>query len=122
MLLDDTDVFRGSTTDVECGTAVDGTRPRASYEEGGCPAILGRCPGWDEARLRVYVEGGEVVAVTLGTFGFKAGGGTTSGSWVGPAAGLAAGANALDRLREIVPMVVDSLIKGGGAIISERVE
>jgi hypothetical protein len=120
--LDDTDVFRGSTTDVECGTAVDGARPRASYEEGGCPAVLGRCPGCDEARLRMYVDGGEVVEVTLGTFGFKARGGTTSGSWDEPTAGLAAGANALDRLREIVPIVVESLIKGGGAIISERVE
>jgi hypothetical protein len=51
LLLDDTDAFRGSTTDVECGTAIDG--PGASNEGGGNPAILGRCPGCDEARLRV---------------------------------------------------------------------
>jgi len=37
-------------------------------------------------------------------------------------AGLVAGANAFDRLCEIVPKVVESLIKGGGLIISERVE
>jgi hypothetical protein len=60
--------------------------------------------------------------VTLGSFGFRVGGGNASGNWATPAAGLASGAKIFDRLWEIVPIVVESLIRGGGAMISERVE
>jgi hypothetical protein len=60
--------------------------------------------------------------VTLGNFGFKVGEGKPSGSWAGPKAGLASGAEPFDRLWEMVPIVVESLIRGGGVIISDRVE
>jgi len=59
--------------------------------------------------------------VALGGFGFKAGGGAASGSWIGPTAGLVGGADVFDRLWEMVPKLVDSLIKGA-VMISERVE
>jgi len=80
MLLEDTDDFRGSTTDVECGTAVDRGCTTASYEAGSNAARFGRCPGCEEARLRVWLGSGALVAVALGTFGLKAGGGTASAS------------------------------------------
>jgi hypothetical protein len=64
-----------------------------------------------------------VVAPALGIFGFKAsGGGAASEGWFKPTAGLVAGAEVFDRLWEIVPEVVESLIKSGGVMISERVE
>ena len=97
MLLDDMDVFRGRTTDVECDTTVDGGRTGASYEDGGNPVVLGRCPGCDEARLRVYASGGVLVVVVLGIFGFEVGG-TASGGWTEPTAELIGGADDFDRL------------------------
>jgi hypothetical protein len=60
--------------------------------------------------------------VTLGNFGFNVGGGGASGSRAEPTVGLASGADPLDRLWEMVPIVVKSFIRGGGVIISERVE
>ena len=60
--------------------------------------------------------------MTLGNFGFKVGGGNASGSCAEATAGLASGANPFDRLWEMVPIVVESLIRGGGVIASERVE
>jgi len=54
LLEEDTDDFRGSRTDVECGTAVDGGCTEASYEAGSNAARFGRCcPGCEVARLRV---------------------------------------------------------------------
>jgi hypothetical protein len=98
LFLDDTEALRGSMTDVECGTAVDGGCPGVSYEGDSNAAMFGRCPGCDDARLRVYVGSDELVVVALGRIGFKAGGGTASGSGVGLTAGLVAGADAFDLL------------------------
>ncbi len=58
----------------------------------------------------------------LGSLDFEVGGGNASGSWVTPAAGLASGADPFDRLWEMVPIVVESLIRGGGLTTSERTE
>jgi hypothetical protein len=116
------DDFRGRTTDVECDTTVDGGRAGASYEGGGNPAMLGRCPGCDEARLRVYAGGGVLVVLRLDGFDFKVGGDTTSGGCTEPTAELVGGADVFDRRWEMVPIVVELLIRAGEGIISERVE
>jgi hypothetical protein len=60
--------------------------------------------------------------VTLGGFGFRVGGGKASGNSATPTAGFASSVENFDRLWEMVPIVVESLIRGGGAMISERVE
>ena len=60
--------------------------------------------------------------VTLGSFGFRVGGGDASGNSATPTAGFASGVEPFDRLWEMVPIVVESLIRGGGPMISERVE
>jgi hypothetical protein len=65
----------------------------------------------------VYAVGGVLVT---DDFGFK-GGGNTSRGCTEPMAGLVGGADAFDRLWEIVPIVVELLIRAG-VIISERVE
>lgn len=84
--------------------------------------MLGRCPGCDEARLRAYDAGGTLV-VRLGIFGFRFGGSTTSADWMGlEVETIAGGADAFDRLWEIVPIVVELLIREGGEMISERIE
>ena len=59
--------------------------------------------------------------VTLGGFAFKVEGGNASGNWATPE-GLASGAEIFDRLWEIVPIVVESLIRGGGGMTSGRGE
>ena len=59
--------------------------------------------------------------VTLGSFGFRVEGGNASGNSATPTAGVGSGVESFDRLWEMVPIVVESLIKVG-AMISERVE
>jgi hypothetical protein len=57
------------------------------------------------------VGGDEFNVVTLGSLGcFKVEGGKPSGNWATPEAGLASGAEIFDRLWEMVPIVVESLI------------
>ena len=83
---------------MECGTRVDGDCPGVSYEGDSNAAMFGRCPGCDEARLRVWAGSDELVAVALGCFGLKAKGGTASGTCVGLVAGLVAGGGGFDLL------------------------
>lgn len=59
--------------------------------------------------------------MTPGSFGFKVEGGSASGNWATPKAVVASGVENFDRLWEIVPIVVELLISGGGPMISERV-
>jgi hypothetical protein len=60
--------------------------------------------------------------VRLGIFGFRVGGDTTSADCMEVEVEVAGGADVFDRLWEIVPIVVELLIRVDGEMISERIE